>query len=86
MREQYTQHLIKISPKNIKIFLVTLETTKEDKKGPPFSVSEDEVKKLYQIDFTIEKIYEEDVLEQNARFKSRGIPHLFEKTYILTKK
>ncbi|MGK0290891.1 MAG: thiopurine S-methyltransferase [bacterium] len=86
MREQYAQHLIKISPKNIKILLVTLETTEEDKKGPPFSVSEDEVKKLYQSNFAIEKIHEEDVLEQNERFKSRGIPHLFEKTYILTKK
>jgi len=53
--------------------------------GPPFSVQEDEIVDLYSSFFTVNKIYEKNILdiEENARFKSQGLTSLVEKVYIL---
>ena len=85
MREQYAQHLNTIVPTISDRLLVTLEYAQKDMQGPPFSVSENEVRILFGGEFNIKCLFEEDILEQNDQFRQRGLTHLQEKAYWLRK-
>jgi thiopurine S-methyltransferase len=51
--------------------------------GPPFSVPEAEVRKLFK-PFHCEKLMESDCLEEEPRFKARGLTWMKEVVYRLT--
>jgi len=86
MRKQYTEHLMRILPKQVRIFLVTMEYAQEEMGGPPFSVSQQEVESLYQIEFDITLLETTDILDQNQRFRERGLSALKENVYSLVRK
>lgn len=81
MRQQYTQHLRKIVPALSHTLLVTLEYDQNEMQGPPFSVSEDEVQRLFASASNIECLFTEDILEQNEQFKQKGLTRLIERAY-----
>lgn len=81
MRQQYTQHLRKIVPTLSHTLLVTLEYDQNEMQGPPFSVSEDEVQRLFASASNIECLFTEDILEQNEQFKQKGLTRLIERAY-----
>ena len=76
-----------------KILLSTLDRaagTKEARqKGPPFSLPEAEVKRLFGKWCTIEKLESTDLLAEEGgewdRFRDQGLTSLLEEAYILTK-
>lgn len=84
MRQVYAQHLTSILPKKTGILLVTLEYEQTTMEGPPFSVLEDEVRQLYQRDYGINPLFEQDVLDIYPRFHDRGLNALREKVFLLT--
>ncbi len=86
LRKQYSEHLIKILPKQIRIFLVTMEYSQDEMDGPPFSVSKQEVESLYQNEFDISLLETTDILDQNQRFRERGLTTLKENVYSLVRK
>jgi len=81
MRKDYINLLKDILPEQVEIFLITLEYNQSIMSGPPFSVSHNEVLKLYQAEFSVELLFESDVLGQHARFKQRGLDYLTERVY-----
>jgi thiopurine S-methyltransferase len=84
MREGYVRHLVGIVPPATRIFLVTVDYPQPEMQGPPFSVSTDEIEKLYRNYADIRLLAHQDVLAQNPRFQQRGLSSLVENIFLLT--
>ncbi len=82
MREDYAVKLTELAQSAPKL-LVTLEYDQSKMGGPPFSVSETEVKSLYQANYKVTQLSAQDVLDDNARFREKGIEYLNECIYKL---
>ncbi|MDH3972874.1 MAG: thiopurine S-methyltransferase [Deltaproteobacteria bacterium] len=83
MRERYAAHLKKNLPQNVPMLLLTLSYGEGEMNGPPFSVTVDEVKKLYSDTFHVRNVLSRDIIEEEPLFKSRGLASLIEKVYLL---
>jgi len=85
MRPAYAQHLSQLMPSGAQMFLVTLDYKQEDMAGPPFAVSIDEVKQLYDKLFHITVLGSQDRLDNEPRFKAKGLSQLLENVFLLEK-
>ncbi len=83
MRPDYARHLQTLVPVCAPRLLVTLDYEQAQMEGPPFAVSEAEVQALYSPVFQIEKIFAEDILAENERFRLKGLTRLEESVYLL---
>lgn len=68
------------------MLLISMEYPEHEIKGPPFSVPESEVRRLFEDEMHIEKLREMDVLAENPRFIQRGLTSLQEKVFKLVKR
>lgn len=84
MRERYARKLAAILPPDIQTLLVTLEYDQAVMAGPPFAVSEAEVRALYQPAHAVELLFTRDALAEESRWRERGLTWLLEKAYRLT--
>lgn len=82
MREGYAAHLGGILPAGCRGLLVSLEYPQAQMDGPPFSVEEQEVRRLFAdcSPLLLERL---DVLGENWRFVQRGLSSLDECVYRL---
>jgi len=85
MRQEYADKLISITPEQISVMLVTLEYDQAMMSGPPFSVTESVVRKLYTSAFEIEKFQQLDILNEQPRFRERGLDYMIESVFHLKK-
>lgn len=83
MRQSYAEQLLKILPSDAQILLVTMNYPQEQMSGPPFSLGEDEVKRLYAARYRVLPLFEKDILEESPRFRARGLQSLRERVYHL---
>ncbi len=79
MREDYVIQLRKLFPE-AKLMLVTLEYSQHMMNGPPFSVDENEVNKLFSF-ASVSRIYAKNIIEKETKFKLRGLNYLNECVY-----
>ncbi len=86
LRKKYAEHLIQLLPRTARILLICMEYPQSEMDGPPFSVSHEELKQLYNNAFHIELIKSVDILTDNPRFIARGLSTLTEKVYQMTKR
>ncbi len=84
MRIRYVSHLLRTLPAQTQILLITLDYPHTEMAGPPFSVSPDEVEALYRDCTEIRVLVQVDVLEENPRFKQRGLSRLRENVFLIT--
>ena len=84
MRERYVSHLVSILTPGVRIFLVTFDYMQAEMQGPPFAVSTAEVQSLYGKHADIILLAQFDVLNQNPRFKKKGLTSLNERIFLLT--
>jgi thiopurine S-methyltransferase len=84
MREGYVRHLVSILKSATRILLVTVDYPQREMQGPPFSVSTDEVEKLYRNYADVHLLAHQDVLAQNPRFQQKGLTCLVENIFLLT--
>ncbi len=84
MRERYARHLAEILPSGTQVLLVTFDYPQAEMQGPPFAVSAAEVHSLYGPFADIRLLAQADVLEQNPRFKQRGVSRMEENVFLLT--
>ena len=82
MRQEYASKLTEITQLAPKL-LVTLEYEQSKIDGPPFSVSEEEVKALYQANYQVKQLTAQDVLGDNEKFRARGLDFMNECIYQL---
>ena len=85
MRRKYVRKIIELQQPGTRTLLITLSYPENEMNGPPFSVTEQEVHELYQDYFTIEKLAVKNILDDEPRFKERGLTALTETAYKLTR-
>lgn len=81
MRQQYVELLSQQLADSVSILLVTLEYDPARMAGPPFSVNDEEVHRLYQASFTVERLAQQEILETQPRFMEAGLDYLLERVY-----
>lgn len=84
MRPRYAARLAGLAGKETRQLLITLEYNQLEMTGPPFSVPEDEVNRLYGDNCSIECLASTNALEENAKFRDSGLTSLREQVYCLT--
>ncbi len=82
MRLQYAQHLANITQHAAQL-LITLDYDQTIAGGPPFAVSGKEVEALYSEEYAITLIEEADIIEQEPRFKAKGLSSFYQRAYKL---
>jgi thiopurine S-methyltransferase len=86
MRQDYTAHLCQLFPQGAGMLLITLDYPQHEMDGPPFAVSDAEVRALYAGRADIELLASRDVLMDNEKFRKRGVTRLHENAYIINLK
>jgi thiopurine S-methyltransferase len=85
MRGRYVAHLTHILPSGCQGLLVTLDYDQAQMEGPPFAVAHEEVQRLYTPAWQLQNLGCADVLGENWKFLQRGLEHLDERVYQLSK-
>jgi len=86
MRIRYATRLTALVPAAASMLLVSLEYDQAQMNGPPFSVEEAEVHRLFAAHWSIERLHEEDVLASESKFRERGLSRLTEKIFLLRRR
>ncbi|MCU1733911.1 MULTISPECIES: thiopurine S-methyltransferase [unclassified Pseudomonas] len=83
MRERYAAHLNVILPTGCGAVLVTMDYDQSQLDGPPFAVTDDEVRRLFTPRWQILAEDEQDILGQSWKFLQAGVSRLLERVYVL---
>lgn len=86
MRARYVGELYARLPPGCRGLLITLEYPQHEKKGPPFSVEEAEVRGLYEPRWDVERLDRRDVLAEEPRFVEEGLTALASVAYRLQRR
>lgn len=86
MRPRYAGELYARLPQGCRGLLITLEYPPEEKQGPPFAVSEAEVRELYGREWNIEVLERRDILAQQPGFQAEGVSTLDTVVYRLLRR
>lgn len=86
MRRLYSAKLDELFNTPHKRLLIAFDYDQQLMNGPPFAVSPEEVDTLFGQDKQITHLETASVLEQNKRFKERGITALLEHVFIVEKR
>ena len=86
MRESYVKKMAELQKPGMRSLLVTLSYGQSEIDGPPFSVTEENVYDLYSDNFVIEKLCYKDIINDEPKFKSRGLTSMLETVYKLVRK
>jgi len=85
MRPAYAAKLGELAPPGTSMLLVTMEYDQAQMEGPPFAVEPAEVQALFGAGWQIESLEHNSILEQEARFRERGLSRLAEHVYWLVR-
>ncbi|MEH6500784.1 MAG: thiopurine S-methyltransferase [Pseudoalteromonas distincta] len=80
MRAQYVAHTLSVLPAGWQMLLVTLDYQQAERPGPPFSVDDEEVRRLFD-GCQITLLDDQDVLSDHAVFQQQGMTRLHERVY-----
>jgi thiopurine S-methyltransferase len=85
MRQHYTHKIMQLCPKASQC-LITLDYQQALMSGPPFALSDAEVREHYQATYAIEELKSANIIQHEPRFEQNGLPELFQRLYRLTPK
>lgn len=86
MRERYVRHLTAILPAAAEILLLTMEFDQAQRPGPPFAVSEAEVRTLYEAAHDVQLLHTKDSFSPHSHLARQGITWLEEKVYRIARR
>jgi thiopurine S-methyltransferase len=86
MRGRYVQHLTSILPAAAEMLLLTMEFDQAQRPGPPFAVSEAEVRDLYEPAFEVMRLHSQDGLSPHVSMARQGLTWLEEKVYRIARR
>ncbi|MBK5476037.1 thiopurine S-methyltransferase [Pseudomonas sp. TH21] len=84
MRARYAEHLHQLLRPGCQGLLITLDYDQTQKAGPPFAVTDDEVKVLFGSQWTLRVLEEQDILGESWKFVQDGVTQLDERVYQMT--
>ena len=80
LRAEYVEHLNALCP-SVPRLLITLDYDQDRMAGPPFAVSDEEVRELYADRSSLVRLAAEDVLADNPRFREKGLERMVESVW-----
>ncbi len=83
IRQAYVRHLLDFCDKPVKIFLIGFNST-DQIKGPPFSVSDDEIKHLFGAGYKVQIIKDKPLTKIPKHLAARGFQQITSKIYIIS--
>lgn len=86
MRLKYAEHVLSFHSKHTQMLLITIDYDQLQMAGPPFSVSEEEIKNLYGHVLSIERCYEKCIDPIPPHLKDKGLAQAVEKAFYLNVK
>lgn len=86
MRRRYAEELYARLPADCRGLLITLEYPQPEKSGPPFSVDEAEVHRLYEARWSIDLLERRDILDSQPGFVAEGVSALSTAVYRLRRR
>lgn len=86
LRQRYVREMHAMLPQGCRALLITLEYPVGEKQGPPFSVTESEVRDLYGRDWEVEVLERRDILAQEPSFLNAGVTALDTVVYRLNRR
>ena len=86
MRARYVNHLNSLCAAGTQMLLVTMAYDQSAMNGPPFSVEAAEVHTLFDNQWQVELLFEDDILASETKFRERGLSRLGECVYLLQKR
>ncbi|OPA91361.1 thiopurine S-methyltransferase [Pseudomonas fluorescens] len=86
MRAQYAEHLNTLLGSGCTGLLITLDYDQTQKAGPPFAVTDEEVKVLFGARWALNVLQEQDILGESWKFVQDGVTRLEERVYRLVKR
>lgn len=88
-RPRYVAKLGELLQPGVESLLITVSYPQQQMSGPPFAVTEQEVRKLYADKFAVEVLHTQDILAKESRFRERGLTrmeaHVFHARRLATK-
>ena len=85
MRPPYAKRLDNLIRPGVNTLVVTLQYRQAEMKGPPFSVTGEEVRQLFGPRYEIRQLHSADCLAQEPRFREKGLSRLEEHVFLLSK-
>ena len=85
-RQAYARVLTSLQVVGTRTLLIGFEYPQAELKGPPFAVDEEEVRKLFGATHAIDVLERVDILDEEPRFRARGISRLHERVYALRRR
>jgi len=79
-RPEYAQHLKSLLVAGGQMLMISLEYDPKKMEGPPFAVTESEIRGLFK-ELTMVKLDEHDCIDEESRFKERGLDWMKEVVY-----
>ncbi len=86
LRRRYADEVYSLLPQGCRGLLITLEYPQDEKQGPPFSVTEAEVRELYGPLWHVELLERRDILAQQPSFIEEGVTALDTVVYRLVRR
>jgi thiopurine S-methyltransferase len=86
LRRRYVDEVYSLLPQGCRGLLITLEYPEGEKQGPPFSVTEAEVRELYERDWHVDVLERRDILAQQPSFIEEGVTTLDTVVYRITRR
>lgn len=83
-REAYVAKVLSVLRPGARVLLVAMEH--DVGQGPPFSVTESEVRALYERECSVTLLEREDVTKDNQRFVDRGATFVYEAAYLIERR
>jgi thiopurine S-methyltransferase len=81
MRPRYVNHLSTLLDRHARGLLITLDYNQSEMEGPPFSVSDAEVSRLFACANRVQQLCRTDILSSQPRFRERGLTRLSEQAW-----
>lgn len=83
-RGRYAERLLALAPSGAPILLLTLEYPAGEVEGPPFSVDDTEVRRLFESRRRVERLESLDRLDDEPALAERGLTRLVEHAFLLS--
>ncbi len=80
MRPDYVRHLDALAPTAPRL-LVTLDYDQTKAEGPPFAVSDEEVRELHANHGSLTRLAAADILDANPKYREKGLDRLVESVW-----
>ncbi|MDN5843453.1 MAG: thiopurine S-methyltransferase [Alcaligenaceae bacterium] len=82
-RQRYASQVYGYLPKGCRGLMLTIDYPQDEMAGPPFSVTADEVRSLYEGRWAVTQIEERDILSKEPKFAERGLSRMSTGVYRL---